>query len=171
MPLVAQRRHRMLTVGQHLRDTALERNGSDIDMFGRSAFNRYYYSAYLRTREMLKSVGSDFTMGHSAIPDHLRAKMKPLFRSRSRAASRLTGGSEVDANGSACHRLCGLIAERIEFLRSLRVTADYNPEVQATINGNEITLGSTTSAIAQKNVREIHQFCTELERLWRQIAA
>jgi len=46
------------TVANHLQEKAIQlRNKSDLaDAFGRSAFNRYYYSTFLRTREMLRAL-------------------------------------------------------------------------------------------------------------------
>lgn len=44
----------MKVVGEQLHDWALQKKAQpERDVFGRSAFNRFYYAAFLITREML----------------------------------------------------------------------------------------------------------------------
>ena len=159
----------MLEVGDHLRVAAMAKSCVNADRFGRSVFNRFYYSAYLRTRETLKFMGSEYTMGHASIPTHLKVKIKPLFKSCARASSALSGRSEINAIASKCHVTCGEIAYRLEILNALRKTADYNPDIPSEIRDSDVILGSCKSAVARKYVAEIHMQCERLEGLWRQI--
>lgn len=60
----------MKVVGDKLENFALgEKNILSKDLFGRSAFNRYYYAAFLVTREMLGELQNSWkATPHRQIP-------------------------------------------------------------------------------------------------------
>jgi hypothetical protein len=64
----------MRVVADRLADwAASEADADNADLFGRSAFNRYYYAAYLITREMLRKLDPKWAAsGHRQIPDLLQ---------------------------------------------------------------------------------------------------
>lgn len=44
------------SVADHLSQIAKSRHADEADAFGRTAFNRYYYAAFLSTRELLMQI-------------------------------------------------------------------------------------------------------------------
>lgn len=68
----------MKIVGEKLSDWAVaEKDDGHVDLFGRSAFNRYYYSTFLITRELLRSLDPKWgTAAHKNIPEILRDSLK-----------------------------------------------------------------------------------------------
>ena len=56
-------------VADHLSKAARTTVGGEADAFGRSAFNRYYYAAFLSTRELLSMIERSWSgVPHSNIP-------------------------------------------------------------------------------------------------------
>jgi hypothetical protein len=64
-------------VAHHLQQQAinLRANAAQADRFGRSAFNRYYYSTFIRVRKMflILNPAGNFRI-HSQFPEKLRAR-------------------------------------------------------------------------------------------------
>jgi hypothetical protein len=64
----------MRIVGDHLAEVAAKSgDATHFDLFGRSAFNRYYYSAFLSVRTALRTIDSRWaTPSHQAVPAVLK---------------------------------------------------------------------------------------------------
>lgn len=85
----------MQIVAQQLEFWAKEKDKeTERDLFGRSAFNRYYYAAFLVTREMLGALRPTWRhTAHAAIPELLEAGLKKRLIGqirRSRAKNLIT---------------------------------------------------------------------------------
>ncbi len=65
----------MHEVGHHLQKIAISKTDQNRDVFARSAFNRYYYGAYLNVRELLSSLNPEWSRPrHRHIPYILTGK-------------------------------------------------------------------------------------------------
>ena len=74
-------------VGARLHEIALETSTEgEADAFGRSAFNRYYYAAFLLAREMFREMykGPE-SINHADIPAHLKGRVLRAITTRARA--------------------------------------------------------------------------------------
>lgn len=136
----------MKVVGDKLREWAIrEHNDNDADAFGRSAFNRYYYSSYLITRDMLKSLNPEWAKAsHGNIPTILTEAITSRVRQAIKIAER---ARLIDPRTSSTSRqsLNVAVAELSNLLSmaySIRVTADYEPEFRVVRAGNSMELNN-----------------------------
>ena len=87
----------MKIVGDELSILASSRHGSDdFDLLGRSAYNRYYYSAYLITRQTVGQMRSDWKrISHAGLPTLLDSALINVVKShleRQRRTNLITQG-------------------------------------------------------------------------------
>lgn len=163
----------MQFVGEVLERLALANNEElNSDLLGRSAFNRFYYSAFLITREMLgKMEGSwKYTM-HAEIPNLLRTSIRKKTKrvlerqvakglmDRGKSSRLLT---EVTAVGSE-------LAELLESAYDARVIADYQPEIQTVRDGNIIKLKTYKLTTAREWPSRASLLCGKLLKIWGDI--
>jgi hypothetical protein len=149
----------MITVAYHLRNYACDlADAAELDLFGRSAFNRFYYACYWVIRTNLPHIVNDWTkMGHKALPDCLTGSVK---KDTLNTLSRLRKAKTIsDADFGRLHprivRSIGEIARLLEQGYSVRCTADYNPEFKATKTGNSLILDGTKLSTFETTYREI----------------
>ena len=72
----------MELVGRHLEEQA-ERRASmpvEFDLFGRSAFNRYYYATFLLARAMMRNFNPNWQGPHKGFPDELIGSTGKVLR-------------------------------------------------------------------------------------------
>jgi hypothetical protein len=159
------------TVAHYLQQQAIAKKG-DIaiaDVFGRSAFNRYYYAMFLRARSMMATLDSRWGgMPHKQYPELLKGQVCGRFKSEVRRAAKLRDSDLVAAckkAESACHGLADM------FLRSyaIRVVADYEPaeRVVFDVTGRfELRGVNINSAHEWPNKADV--FCRYIEKTWAQ---
>lgn len=122
---------------------------SDMDAFGRSAFNRYYYSAYLTARELLGHFDPEWrTQGHSNVPGLLKDSVKEVFLKAARKARRTMPGIQVDKSLNQAINGLGELANILTEGYAIRVLADYTPETKAVRESGKITLGPASLSSA-----------------------
>ncbi|MBW8077858.1 MAG: hypothetical protein GJU76_07250 [Gallionella sp.] len=161
----------MKIVGDKLRDVALQSNvANEEDLFGRSAFNRYYYSAFLITRSVLKRRHAEWgKVTHSGMPSVVRSARKEILQGKRRAIqSGLSAGPlahDTDEGADAAVAL----AELLEQAYKVRVTADYFPEEIVARRRNELVLCNTNISDAGKWSSKARHFCNKIESAWRQL--
>jgi hypothetical protein len=70
----------MRIVGDHFAGTAAGKGDeNEFDLFSRSAFNRYYYSAFLSVRSVLKTLDPAWaTPSHQSMPEDFATVMSHL---------------------------------------------------------------------------------------------
>lgn len=163
----------MQIVGNELEKLALSNpDPTDSDLLGRSAFNRYYYSAFLVTREMLGQMEASwkYTM-HAGIPDLLRNSLRKkakqvLDRQVSRGLIEQGKSSRLltDVNYTANE-----LAQLLESAYDARIIADYQPEVQTVRDGNIIKLKAYKLTTAKEWPERAGLLCGKLLRIWRDI--
>ncbi|AZP13561.1 hypothetical protein [Undibacterium parvum] len=122
----------MEIVARHLQEQAESKAPShEGDLFGRSAFNRYYYAAYLEVRFGLSGWRPEWKgdMAHAKIPEILRGQVLRTLKTGLRAAER-NSDNEVASLCSGGITAARELAQLMDNGRSARVTADYNPEIK-----------------------------------------
>src|ERR1051325_902919 len=107
----------MIVVAQRLSDIALnERDPIHFDLFGRSAFNRFYYASYLITRDMLWRCDPTWAWTpHQEIPNLLKDCIlkrirKPIRNQSGKLISRHEGKLMAHGATAAIVPLAGLLA-------------------------------------------------------------
>lgn len=118
-------------VGEHLSATAKANAGAIADAYGRSAFNRYYYAAYLEVRELLGQLNADWAnQSHANIPklleDAVLRKMKTEARKQRQVGA--ISDSDVERLSRQASSAASAIANTLRTAYSVRVTSDYKPE-------------------------------------------
>ena len=120
----------MQVVGLYLQKEAVKDLGNEKDLFARSAYNRYYYSAFLTTRSLFANLNPDWaTLPHKSYPEVLNGKIvKRLSEAKSRA--RKNDDHELVSILDAAIRAAKALASLMEKANGVRVVADYHPAEQ-----------------------------------------
>jgi hypothetical protein len=126
------------------------------DLFGRSAYNRYYYAVFLNVRAVLRRIDSGWGKpAHAAIPTLLRDTLPKRLKKHIQRASRT--GLISDGRGKQMYSVAASAASELSSLldsaREVRRIADYEPELTLTRNGRVIMLGTCTLDAAKKWTR------------------
>lgn len=141
------------SVADHLGQVAKSRHADEADAFGRTAFNRYYYAAFLSTRELLMQVERSWSRApHGNIPEllevelvkRLRTTLKPLQIKGLVAEGRAK--SLISQAGTAA----GDMASILRTAYKVRITADYEPEEKVTFEPTTFRLATHTEAEAKQ---------------------
>lgn len=118
-------------VAGHLVQEAIRRIPADeADGFARTAFNRYYYSAYLEVRKGLRTLKPEWSqdLPHAQIPEILRGTIHKTFNdARNKALRR--GDAEIIKMCESARSAASDLAKLLDLGRQVRVTADYHPEI------------------------------------------
>ena len=139
----------MKIVGDQLAAWALAQAEDDNkDLFGRSAFNRYYYAAFLSTRQMLGEFEPKWQRtAHRNIPDLLKGKLKQELKSAIDKGI-LTRGKDmqvINQHNSSINALADLLEQAYK----VRISADYEPEVRIQQTNKVISLSGHTLTSAE----------------------
>ena len=158
----------MKTVADKLYQIALE--DFDIlhfDRFGRSAFNRYYYAAYLETRTLLAELDSSWARtSHANVPPLLRAIKKQYADELKKQSGKLISTHDAkimraDLN-LATEELASLLATAYE----IRGLADYEPDIKITRNGSILELQKHTIHEASSWPRRTSIHTKTIRKIW-----
>ena len=159
----------MHEVALHLQKAAVAKrsNADEFDQFGRSAFNRYYYSLFLEVRSLIREFEPDWAGAHSQLPQELTGSIKRDFKSKRKSfVSRKQNDSLLilDRGVQGLHALANLLISA----NTVRVMADYYPEVRIS------DLGSDRFSLASVQVTEAHNWLGDarhqldwVRRAWR----
>ena len=163
----------MKVVGEQLEKWAYAQSESDKkDLFGRSAFNRYYYAAFLITREMLSKYDVVWKRAtHAGIPDLLEGKfMKPIIdRLRIDAKKNRITDSEMNRLKSELLLATTGLANLLREAYSVRVIADYEPETAIASMGEVISLNSYKLNSASNWANRASSYCKTIHKVWRDV--
>jgi len=163
----------MNKVGEKLQDWAVgSHEENESDAFGRSAFNRYYYAAYLETRDMLSMLDPKWARtSHKDIPQLLKRTVTAVIRKEAntqRKAGLITGGR---ASGlcSTSNDAASELSNLLESAYDIRVVADYNPDIRVVKNGAKIELANEKldSARTWKNRASI--YTKQILKVWKEL--
>jgi hypothetical protein len=136
----------MRIVGDHLANEAGTRGlPDDRDRFGRSAFNRYYYSAFLAVRTVLRKIEPGWaTPSHQDVPVVLKGEVLKRVRKQVQASEK--SGMITHAQGEQFYRAAATAASELSNLltsaRETRRIADYEPETRISDDGKGMKLGA-----------------------------
>lgn len=149
----------MITVANHLRDYACGLNDDpQVDLFGRSAFNRFYYACYWEIRTKLPNIVSDWTkLGHKALPERLEKSVKRDTLGTLEKLRRKRVISDADF-GRLSPRITTSIVEIASVMRrgySVRCTADYAPDLKASKAGGSLTLDGAKLSTFESAYRDL----------------
>jgi len=163
----------METVALHLEVQALSlTSDGGRDLFGRSAFNRYYYAAFLKVQSSLRQHRPDWANhGHSKLPRILKEEVFKELKT-SFEIGRKTGDTEVKKLCSDAMSAAKNLACLLEEGYAVRVTADYRPDVAVDfISARDFKLNEIAVSQAHSWPTKAIGFVSTLERAWRQINA
>lgn len=119
----------MEIVASHLTAKTLELLGKPgADLFGRSSFNRFYYSAYLDVRRELVAMFPDAPTMHAVMPDYLSGEIVRKLKRIREGAKRVGDHELMQLCSRAIHAAQGL-SEMLKAAYKTRVVADYMPNV------------------------------------------
>lgn len=152
----------MQAVGDHLANFAkAASDAATWDLFGRSAFNRYYYGAFLAVRTLLRTLNEKWdTPSHAEIPDLLRGPVFDAIKKKTKEQVRagLLDRSAESQIRTKVRTATIELAELLENARSVRTIADYEPETKIERTGTVLSLLGTkldTAKAWQRRI-EIH---------------
>lgn len=160
-------------VGSELERLALgERDVNQSDLLGRSAFNRYYYAAFLTTRETLGYMQDNWKgTQHANIPELLETSLRKPAKhalAQQRRSGLIDQGEEsrllTELNVTASE-----LAQLLKLAYDARILADYEPEIKTTRDGNVICLKSHKLTTASQWPVQASRHCARLKRIWRDI--
>ena len=162
----------MHTVGHHLQIKAMATAGPDRDAYARSAFNRYYYGAFLTIRSMLREMDSKWSrMPHADYPNILSGRITKELGTALRRA-RKTGDKTFVRQIEHAKRSTAELKKVISTVGTLRVVADYCPEEAVDFTR------SSRFALRSVEVTEAHNWqpnadllCRVILQAWKQIHA
>ena len=134
----------MKVVGEQLEGWAhTQSDFYEKDLFGRSAFNRYYYAAFLIAREMLSKYKSEWKCTpHAEIPNLLETSFSNQIINKLKQNKKkgLMTDSEVSRLRKKLRTATSELASLLKEAYDARVIADYEPETTITTKGNTISL-------------------------------
>ncbi|MEQ1853960.1 MAG: hypothetical protein ABMA01_20505 [Chthoniobacteraceae bacterium] len=142
----------MKIVGDHLAGFASgTTDDNEFDLFSRSAFNRYYYSAFLTVRSVLKRLDPAWAApSHQAVPEVLKGEVLKRLKRHIRNAQK--SGQISETKGNQIYHTAGTAASELSNLltsaREIRRLADYEPETRVAKQSVNILLGKCTLAAA-----------------------
>lgn len=161
----------MIRVAEKLESIA-DSSGSpeDVNFFGRSSFNRYYYTIYLSVRAALRARDPDMgQLSHRSVPDILRGpvviQIKRIIASQRKKGLLSVGeGSNMSTRASeAANELADLMREAYQ----IRCDADYEPEFLAEKHGGAIYLRGKKLSSAASWPKRVDIRLGELMKIWR----
>ncbi|WP_186101774.1 hypothetical protein [Burkholderia gladioli] len=144
----------------------------DANMFGRSAFNRYYYSVYLSARQMVIAGHPEIKQfKHKDLPDLLVGKIQEniqLEAGKLKKRHMLSDGQAsklAQSSRQALSELANILREGYH----IRVIADYDPNVIAVVRNGHVILEDKTSDAARQWGRRAERCIGQVRRVWRQL--
>jgi hypothetical protein len=163
----------MRIVGDHLAEFATKSgDATHLDLFGRSAFNRYYYAAYLITREMLGQLDPLWERtSHKSIPDLLRQTVARRIRKEVQQQSgKLISIHEAKQMRIDANNAVGTLAALLTSAYAVRCIADYDPAQRVQFASPTFTLFSHSNHEASGWPKHAAIHCKTILRIWRTLA-
>lgn len=163
----------MQVVGEHLRDFANRNRGTDPNdrLFARSAFNRFYYATFLASRQLLVDTTGAQGLPHKALPDYLIGKFQRTLKDQiqTQFKSGLLSSGERAQMLDAVKENTLFLRELLVLAYSVRVLADYEPDVPVEIKDQTFSLGASTLPAASNWAGRARMYCKNLQRIWKDL--
>lgn len=164
----------MKIVGDELAILALNATDADSsDLLGRSAFNRYYYAAFLITRDTLGFMQTNWKgTAHAEIPNLLEKGLRKPAEHQIKRQVRV-GLLEQSESHRVLSNLSSTARELAQLLREAydaRILADYEPEIKTSRTAqNIICLKSYKITTAKTWPAKAEAQCGQLRKIWKEI--
>jgi len=158
------------SVGKKLKLWA-ESSNERQDLFGRSAYNRFYYASYLLTREALSRLDSKWgNAKHKNIPGLLTtAVRKPVKTALKRQFKKgLITHSQHSTSLSTLNQSTLELSELLLQAYDLRCIADYEPGIPIIADSHALTLKEYKLNTAEKWPRKTSAFCKSIQKVWEE---
>lgn len=157
----------MERVGLHLQKTAyrLSAVASDLDLYGRSAFNRYYYATFLEVRAMLRRCKPGWRGSHDSVSKELESWVKRGISDIQKKASRISDNQSVEICKAATASISDL-SRLMLAAYAVRVIADYEPEVPIILDGERFALDRTSVTDAHGWLARARANIAKIDRAW-----
>lgn len=154
----------MEQVAHSLQKWAIERrsNPADFDQYGRSAFNRYYYSVFLVVRSLIVEFEPDSSRSHSSVPEMLTGSIHKELNNFRKSLMRRPDPETIRQFNVALAALNSL-ADLMRRANAARVAADYNPHIPVVPESAE------RFSLASTNITEAHDWPTKARLLTGQV--
>lgn len=159
----------MERVGLDLQKTALrlKRDQRGFDLFGRSAFNRYYYATYLRVRGLILEFNPDWSGGHASVPDILTGSVTKEIKSFRSKMMKSGDPKSIEVCSKGVSSAAAL-AELMRRARLVRNSADYHPEEPVVReDGKRFSLANTSVTDAHSWIGLSERFIDDILRAIR----
>lgn len=157
-------------VGHHLQLEANKPLTPERDAFARSAFNRYYYSAFLNIRELLSALDASWSsLPHKSYPDLLKGQVKRRLNEARRRAGRIGDTPLINRIDNA-KRAIDELSKVMSTAYGIRVVADYEP-------GEAVNFETTSRfALRSVDISDAHEWenstrvlCQNVRKTWDEI--
>lgn len=161
----------MESVARHLKSHALQLDSKDKDrdLYGRTAFNRFYYAAFLTLRATLSTQIKGWPRTHASIPQFLKGQVCRSLKDGIKRARR----SEDNELEKLCERAKSAaieLATLMELGYLVRVVADYQPEELVKFHENEdFTLRTTNGSTAERWPSQVNAWAQTVRSAWKQL--
>ncbi len=161
----------MKIVGEKLETWAQSQsNIHDKDLFVRSAFNRYYYAAFLITREMLGEFDAKWKhTPHRGIPELLEKALKPpvMHQLKKGVRNNIIGDGEMKRLQQNLQIATSELAKMLRQAYDLRIITDYEPETAIVVDENVLLLMSYKLSSARSWADQASKYCKIIRRVWK----
>jgi hypothetical protein len=163
----------MRIVGDRLAQiAAASSDPTHFDLFGRSAFNRYYYSAFLSVRATLRRMDSRWAApAHKDVPIVLKGEVLQRLKRTIQLSS--TNGQISRAQGAQMYHAAATAASELSNLltaaREIRRIADYQPELPVAKQGAVVKLADCTLDAAKSWEKRAEMQAKTILRVYGQL--
>jgi hypothetical protein len=144
----------------------------EANLYGRSAFNRYYYAVYLSVREMLRSGQPEHAgAAHKDLPGLLtdaalkRIKVEVKRQVKLELLPYREGEGMIHAATDALTTLADILQDGYR----MRVIADYKPAILAIIEHRRVRLDDKNSDTAQNWSKRARHAIGTVVGIWRKL--
>jgi hypothetical protein len=159
----------MEIVAKHLESEALNRNSpQETDVFGRTAFNRYYYATFWIVRNAIAKIDPKWNEpSHGDLPNLLEGAFINRFRKEIKKAGVL--GGKVESLNARSNSSAANLASLMRHAYALRVQADYKFDAGVTKNGAVLVMKDTKTSEAANWPRRAEMLTSDLLNVAKQI--
>ena len=163
----------MRRVGNYLRDHAMAlRDADELNVFARSAINRYYYATFMLSRNMYRQVfPGQRVPSHDGMPKALVGKLRTKIKEHAKDAEKL-GLLRVDEHTNVVRRVTIILSSLHDLLASsyqTRTIADYYPEITAVRTNGSISLDRVKIGTAASWPEKADRLCGQLLAEWKRL--
>ncbi|MEQ1520817.1 MAG: hypothetical protein ABL936_06055 [Aestuariivirga sp.] len=160
----------MKIVAHHLQLEAHKRSASDEkDCFGRSAYNRYYYAAFLLARSALRTIyGTQVKFNHAEVPQYLETTVLKDIQ-KFKADAKKVGDLDLKDQCARSEHAARELARLLKSAYAVRTTADYEPEVRVVFeDAKRFTLNGLDITQAHEWPARVTTYSSQLVSVWQQ---